>query len=100
MATKHRPEKGLKDLLEWNDALKEKWKVEPCPRTLSTVISPPINLASLLEIANPSPVPPYFLVVEESNCVNTTNSLEIASFSIPMPVSLTEKVNVPSESDV
>jgi len=41
-------------------------KVEPWPGRLSTPIEPPINSTSCLEIAKPSPVPPYLRVVEAS----------------------------------
>ena len=43
-----------------------KKKVEPSPSTLSTQTSPCIRFTRRLEIASPRPVPPYFLVVEES----------------------------------
>src|SRR5262245_11141027 len=33
--------------------------VEPCPRLLRSVIRPPSDVASLRQIASPSPVPPY-----------------------------------------
>ena len=47
-----------------------KKNVEPLPGVLSTVRSPPIRRASLRLITRPSPVPPYFRVVDVSACVN------------------------------
>ena len=44
-------------------------------------------------MAKPNPVPPYLRVVEESTCVNEVNNFDCLSFSIPIPVSLTEKFN-------
>jgi hypothetical protein len=46
-------------------------KVEPRPTSLSTVISPPIIWQNRLLIARPSPVPPYFRVVDASACENS-----------------------------
>jgi hypothetical protein len=40
-----------------------KWKVLPLPSALSTHIVPPIAAASLEEITNPRPVPPYNLFI-------------------------------------
>jgi hypothetical protein len=39
---------------------------EPLPGSLSTVMSPPIIWQNRLLIASPSPVPPYFRVVDAS----------------------------------
>ena len=44
--------------------LMKKLNVEPSPRVLSTVISPPINSMRFLQMLRPSPVPPYLRVVE------------------------------------
>ena len=44
------------------------------PGALSTPISPPISSTSCLEIARPSPVPPYLRVVEPSAWANGWNS--------------------------
>ena len=41
-------------------------------------------------MANPNPVPPYFLVVEESTCMNFSKSDPTFSGGMPMPVSFTE----------
>ena len=65
------------------------WKVEPAPTVLSAHIPPPIRSASRLLMARPSPVPPYFRVIEASTCVNESNSTSIASGPIPIPVSTT-----------
>jgi len=54
-------------------------KVEPSPGVLSTVTSPPIIRANRRLIARPSPVPPYFRVVEASACENASNSLAICA---------------------
>ncbi len=43
-------------------------KVEPCPGELVTPIWPRINSTSCLQMARPSPVPPYWRVVEASTC--------------------------------
>jgi hypothetical protein len=37
--------------------------VDPLPTSLATLISPPMRLMNFLTIANPNPVPPYFLVL-------------------------------------
>ena len=42
--------------------------VEPQPGLLKTPISPPIRCASSLQMASPSPVPPYLRAVEVSAC--------------------------------
>ena len=43
--------------------------VQPDPSVLSAQMCPPISSARRLQMLSPSPVPPYFLVVEESTCV-------------------------------
>ena len=48
-------------------------KVDPRPGLLRRVISPPIAVASRLEIASPNPVPPYLRVVDASAWVNGLN---------------------------
>jgi len=45
-------------------------KVVPFPGTLFKEIFPFIRVASCLVMVSPSPVPPYFRVVEESDCWN------------------------------
>ena len=64
-----------------------KKNVVPLPGVLSTVRSPPIRRASRRLITRPSPVPPYFRVVELSACVNDWKSLACCSGEMPMPVS-------------
>ena len=66
--------------------------VEPMPGTLSTPIAPPIISASCFAIARPSPVPPYFRVVEPSACVKAVKILARVSSSIPIPVSRTSNL--------
>ena len=67
-------------------------KVEPWPRLLSTVMSPPISRQKWRLIASPSPVPPYRRVVEASAWVNASKSRASCSVVMPMPVSVTAKV--------
>ena len=50
----------------WLGATMVNQKVEPCPGTLSTPMSPPISSTSRLQMAKPSPVPPYLRVVDAS----------------------------------
>ena len=64
-------------------------KVLPCPGVLSTPIVPPIIVASRCEMASPSPVPPYFRVVEPSACENAWKRRPWTSGGMPMPVSVT-----------
>jgi predicted CXXCH cytochrome family protein len=63
--------------------------VDPRPTSLATVISPPIISQNRLLIASPSPVPPYFRVVDASACENSWNNLPICSDVMPIPVSAT-----------
>ena len=49
-------------------------KVEPCPGSLATVMSPPIMRQKRRLIASPRPVPPYLRVVEASAWVNSSKS--------------------------
>src|SRR6185503_431514 len=51
---------------------------------------PPMISVSCLEIARPSPVPPYFRVVDASACSKAWNRREICASVMPMPLSLTE----------
>ena len=66
-------------------------KVEPCPGTLSTLICPPIISVNCLVIGNPSPVPPYFVVVSSSAWVNSSNTLMTCCSFMPIPVSAISK---------
>jgi len=70
-------------------ALNVRRKVEPCPLSLVTVMSPPIMRASWREMARPRPEPPNLRVVAPSACVKTVNSLSVVSSDMPMPVSET-----------
>ena len=63
--------------------------VEPRSGWLITPICPPINSTRLLLIANPSPVPPYLRVVDESAWEKDWKSRSLRSAGIPMPVSET-----------
>ncbi len=67
-----------------------KLNVLPLPGTLLTETCPPISSVSCLEMASPSPVPPYLRVVEASACSNAWNRRSICVSVMPMPVSLTE----------
>ena len=69
-------------------------KVEPWPSRLLTPIVPPISSTSCLQIASPSPVPPYLRVVEASAWVKGGNSGAIWSCRMPIPVSVTVKRTV------
>ena len=64
-------------------------KVLPSPTRLSSSIFPPIISTRRQEIARPSPVPPYFRVVEPSACSNGEKIVDCFSGGIPMPVSAT-----------
>ena len=66
-----------------------KLKVVPRFSWLETLISPPISSTSCLEIGKPSPVPPYFRVVEVSACSNGAKILPRFSLAMPIPVSCT-----------
>ena len=61
---------------------------------------PPIISTSCLEIASPSPVPPYLRVVEASAWTKGENNAATWSGRIPIPVSVTAKrtVAVPPRS--
>ena len=43
-------------------------KVVPCPGVLVRPSRPPIMPTSCFTMASPSPVPPYFLVIDPSAC--------------------------------
>ena len=64
-------------------------KVDPLPASLVTVMSPPMIWQNLRLMARPRPVPPYFLLVEDSACSKAWKSLPNCSGVIPMPVSVT-----------
>ena len=59
--------------------------VDPSPGVLTTVMSPPSNWQNMRLMANPSPVPPYFLVVESSACENAWNRRPTCTGVIPIP---------------
>ncbi|GBU27702.1 hypothetical protein R84B8_01241 [Treponema sp. R8-4-B8] len=71
-----------------------KKKVEPFPNSDSIHIEPPISSTMFLEIASPSPVPPYLRVVLDSACANDLKSFACCSGLMPIPVSLTETCRV------
>jgi two-component system cell cycle response regulator DivK len=48
-----------------------------------------------LAIANPSPVPPFFFVIEESACWNSSKIFACSASAMPGPVSRTATVNEP-----
>ena len=71
-----------------------KWKSLPRPSSLSTQIRPPIIRTRRFEIVSPSPVPPYFRVVELSACANGSKINSRLFSGIPMPVSETVKCTI------
>ena len=83
-----------------NSAVNE--KVLPWPGSLSTQIFPPIISTNRLQMVNPSPVPPYSRVVDESAWVKLSNIWGCFSRGMPMPVSRTENNSstVPISSSV
>ena len=70
----------------------------PFPTPLSTRIQPPINSTRRFEIVSPSPEPPYLRVVDESACVNRSNTALNFSPGMPMPVSEIVNRNVPGSA--
>ena len=64
-------------------------KVEPWPGWLTTVMSPPMIVASWRLIASPSPVPPKRRVVEPSSCTKASKIAAWFSGRMPVPVSTT-----------
>jgi len=72
-----------------NTAVKK--NVDPLPSLLFTSIVPPMALTSCLQIVSPSPVPPYFRVVEASTWVKASNSCSLRLAGMPIPVSVTSK---------
>src|SRR3954470_23998215 len=69
--------------------------VEPFPKTLETVRSPPIRRQKWRLMARPRPVPPYFDRVLASAWENASNRRPSCSSVMPMPVSETEKERKP-----
>ena len=63
--------------------------VEPTPGWLTTVMSPPMSVASWRLIARPSPVPPKRRVVEPSSCTKASKIAAWFSGRMPVPVSTT-----------
>ncbi len=70
---------------------KQKWNVLPLPTWLSTHSRPSSKETNWAEIASPSPVPPYRLLVDVSACENASKMLARLSSGMPMPVSRTAK---------
>src|SRR6185503_1412338 len=70
-------------------------KVEPRPGSDSTHSLPPCISMMRREIARPSPVPPFSLVVEESACWNSSKILAWSAVAMPGPVSRTATVKRP-----
>ena len=64
-------------------------KRDPSPGRLSTQTDPFIRSQKRDTRANPSPVPPYFLVVVTSACVNASKTFCVCSVVMPTPVSVT-----------
>ena len=65
--------------------------VEPTPTVLETSTSPPMAVTMRRQIANPSPVPPNFRVVDWSACEKTSKIVESFSSGIPIPLSSTDR---------
>jgi len=65
----------------------------PLSTSLSTQMRPLHQLHQALEIVRPSPEPPNRRVVEESACVNRSNTRPNFSAGMPMPVSETVNRN-------
>ena len=75
----------------WRPKRAWKWKVEPRPALDSAQIRPPIISTRFLEIARPSPVPPYLRVVEASAWLKLRKVLASCSGVMPIPESWTQK---------
>ena len=71
-----------------------KWNVLPTPGSLSAQMLPSIISTSRLEMESPSPVPPYFRVVDVSAWENAWNSRALCSGVMPMPLSRTENFSL------
>ena len=69
------------------------------PSSDSTQIVPPCISTMRLAIDRPSPVPPFFLVVELSACWNSSKILAWSASEMPGPVSRTATVNAPLAAD-
>ena len=74
-------------------------KVEPWPGWLTTVMSPPMSVASWRLIARPSPVPPKRRVVEPSSCTKASKIAAWFSGRMPVPVSTTSMTSDTCVSD-
>ncbi|MCG3168715.1 MAG: hypothetical protein CALGDGBN_00214 [Pseudomonadales bacterium] len=61
----------------------------PRPGSLAASMPPPSKVQNSRHSASPRPVPPYFLVVEESACTKASKTLCNCSVVMPMPVSRT-----------
>ena len=72
----------------------------PLPTPLSTRMHPPISSTRRFEIVSPSPEPPYLRVVDESACVNRSNTAPNFSPGMPMPVSEIVNRNTPGSGGV
>jgi len=72
-----------------------KEKVLPLPGSLVRCNWSPIFPSKRFEIVNPSPVPPYFLVVDGSACIKDSKILCWLSGEIPIPESRTKKRKEP-----
>src|SRR3954471_781550 len=70
-------------------------KVAPCPGSDSTEIAPPCISTMRLEIARPSPVPPFLRVLELSTCWNSSKILAWSAAAMPGPVPRTVKTTEP-----
>ena len=62
---------------------------DPTPTSLSAETPPPIRSARFRQIVSPSPVPPYWRVVDASAWTKLPNTASSLSGAIPTPVSST-----------
>ena len=60
---------------------------EPLPGSLDTSMSPPIIRQKWRVMTSPSPLPPYFRVVDASAWLKALNNRLICSADMPMPES-------------
>src|SRR5262249_28877132 len=70
------------------------WKVEPRPSSDFTQMRPPCNSTMRLAIARPTPVPPFFLVLELSTWWNSLKIRSCSDAAIRGPVSATATQNI------
>ena len=72
-------------------ALIQNQKRLPSPWVDSTFIRPPIRLTNSLEMASPSPAPPWLAWIRSSICSKGLKMVSSLSAGMPIPVSFTAK---------